>query len=399
MAYPGAMMAAVDHSHGPEAAMSDDADPLYRPLGGFDEWAVATVDETGWADAVRRFEQARADTPAWAAMVDQGMRLAAAHRSGALDGLYPVDGDLVLALLRGEAALGSVGEAVHPHVRANVEALALAGEVDITEGSIQRIHAVACRPQLTHEVRVGDRVQDHVLAGGDYKHHPNHLRDAGGHWHPTAPVAQVEAEMANLVEQVGTPAFAELHPAVQAAWLRHAVLHIQPFADGNGRVARALASARLLRAASVPFLPPAHAAPPGSPAEAVELVGRAVVDLIDLLTSAPPGGPALDRWMREEAAADDLRRAVIPAVTEAIGRYSGGRADLSAAQVIPGDAIVVQVPPGVEEVITVDAHRDGAPVLLNAVEAGLRLEAGDPLGPWLDRVVSTLALRVAADLE
>ncbi len=389
----------MNHSHRPEAAISDEADPLYEPLGELDEWAAATVDEPAWADAVDRFDGARSDNPAWAAMVDRGMRLAAAHQSGALDGLYPVDGEVVRALLRGEVALGSVDDAARPHVRANADALALAGDVDVSQDSIRRIHEVACRPQIHHHVLVDDRVQDHVLAAGDYKHHSNHLIDAHGHWHPTAPVAEVETEMAALVERTATPAFGGLHPAVQAAWLHQAVLHVQPFADGNGRVARALAGARLLRAASVPFVPlAARRPPPASPAEAVELVQGAALTLIDILTSGSPEGPALDRWVRDEEAADGLRRGLVPAISAALNRYAGGRADLSTAVVMPGEKVVVRVPPGVEEVITLDAHRDG-PVLLSAVEAGLRLEAGQPLEPWLDRVVSTLALRVAAELE
>jgi hypothetical protein len=390
------MMTPVDHSHGYEAAISDEADPLYEPLGGLDEWAAVTVDEAAWAGAVDRFAKACLDRPAWAAMVDRGMRLATAHQSGALDGLYPVDGDLVLALLRGDARLESIDETIRPHVRANVDALDLACEVDVNEDSIRRIHEVACRPQVHHHVLVEDRVQDHVLAAGDYKHHPNHRRDAHGHWHPTVPVALIETEMAALVERAGSPEFAAMHPAVQAAWLHRAVLHIQPFADGNGRVARALAGARLLRAISVPFLPMAGG-DAGSPAEAVEVMERAVGSLIDVVTAAP-AGKALERWMAEEAVAAELRGQLVPALTEALGRYAGGRAALTAAYVVPGDAVVVRVPPAVDETITADAHRDG-PVLLTAVEAGLRLEAGEPLDPWLDRVVSTLALRVAAELE
>jgi Fic family protein len=390
-------MAPVDHSHGHEAALSDEADPLYEPLQGIDEWAAVAVDSQAWVDALSRITNAQHDAPMWAAMVDRGMRLAAAYQSGALDGLYAGDPDLVLALLRGDARIESVDEGIRPHVRANAEALAFAAQELVTEGSIRRIHELACQPQPTHAVRVDDRVQDHVLAAGDYKHHPNHLLDGHGHWHPTVPVALIESEMAALIGHVRSPEFAALHPVAQAAWMHHAVLHIQPFADGNGRVARALAGGRLLQTATVPYLPDA-AQPPTSPAEAVEAMWRAASTLIDLVASLPREGPALERWAREEVVAEELRRQLVPALTEAVGRYAGGRADLTGAQVSPGPVLLVSVEPGADETITVDAHRDG-PALLTATEAGLRLEAGDPLGPWLDRVVSTLALRVAAELE
>jgi prophage maintenance system killer protein len=48
--------------------------------------------------------------------------------------------------------------------------------------------------------------------------------------------------MERLVELHHKQAQANVPPDVQAAWLQHAFTQIHPFADGNGRVARALAS-------------------------------------------------------------------------------------------------------------------------------------------------------------
>ena len=388
--------------------MSEEADPLYRPLGGIEAWVAAPVDEAGWAEAVDRLHAAREAHPDWAAMVDRGMLLAAAHQSAALDGMHAADGDLVLSTLRGEASLGTLDETTRAHVRANHEALRLASDVKVSEHSIRRIHEVACRPQLTHPVLVDDRVQDHVLAAGDYKHHPNHIRQPTGSWRATAPVSQVYAEMAVLVEHVGSPLFADLHAAVQGAYLLHALDHVQPFADGNGRVARALAGGVLLRAAGIPFLQPAGDATVEDPPALVALVQRAGVSLVDVLISAGRDSPALDRWRAQEAAGDVVRRRLLTALADALLRYRrrpDRRADLSAAAVTAEDAVTVRVPldgqRAVEEAIAVDAHpEDGdGPVVLRAREAGLRLEAGDGLDPWLDRVVSVLALRVAAELE
>ena len=87
-------------------------------------------------------------------------------------------------------------------------------------------------------------------------------------------------------------AFAGLHPVVQAAYLLHALDHVQPFADGNGRVGRALAGGCLLRAAGIPYL--VLDGPPTSP-----LVDVLLVDL-----HVGGGGPALDRWRAQEAAGD-----------------------------------------------------------------------------------------------
>ena len=390
--------------------MSEEADPLYRPLGPLDDWAAAPVDHEAWASAVDGFGAARGDDPEWAAMVDRGMLLAAAHQSAALDGLSPPDRTLTEAFLNGEVSLASIDDDTRAHVRANVKALRVARDAEVSEDSIRRVHEMACGPQLTHPVRVDDRVQDHILAAGDYKHHPNHILQADGGWRATAPVAQVAGEMAALVARVSSPDFARVHAVVQAAYLLHALGHVQPFADGNGRVGRALASARLLVAASVPFLAMDDHAASGGPAAQVRLVQQAGLDLIDHLTSADRSGPALDLWRAQEAAGDAVRRRLVAELAHALDRYGrrpDRRADLSAATILAGEPVAVRAAlghgPVVEEVITVDAHpEDGdGPVLLTAVEAGLRLAASPqtPLETWLDRVISTLALRVAAELE
>lgn len=383
----------MDHQHGPEASLSDEADHLYQSLGGLEPWAALEVDRAAWSGAVERLRALRRDDLDRAGMVERGAMLAAAHRSAALDGLYGADRAFDIALVRGEASLASMDEAVRAHVRANVDALTFARDATVSEASIRRTHELACRPQLTHRVLVEDRLQDHVMAAGDYKHHPNHLRTAGGRWRQTAPVAQVSTEMAHLVAVAAGGQFAGLHPVVQAAWLHHALLHVQPFADGNGRVARALASGCLLRAASVPLL-----VLDGHDASTPHAVLHAVVALVHLVEGA--GEAALEAWRARSAAADDLRARLVPALEQALRRDAPARrADVSRATV---DADLVVRVPGVdvEEVLVIDAHPlEGGPLSVAAREAGLRLVAGDPLEPWLDRVVSVLALRVAAETE
>jgi hypothetical protein len=60
--------------------------------------------------------------------------------------------------------------------------------------------------------------------------------------------------MARLVKEMGTQEFLEAHPALQAAYAHYAFVCIHPFADGNGRVARALASLFTVRDCSLPLL-------------------------------------------------------------------------------------------------------------------------------------------------
>ena len=370
-------------------AISDEADPLYQPLGGLEPWADAPVDREAWRAAVQRWRELQAEDPERADMAGRGALLAAAYQSGALDGLYPADKDAALALLRGEASPVDLEEAVRPHIEANLDALRAARDAPLSEASIRRIHEVACRPQLTHRVWVGDTLQDHVMAPGDYKHHPNHVLTASGGWRPTAPVALVRPEMARIVDTAASPAYAALHPLAEAAWLHDALLHVQPFADGNGRVARALAGGCLLRAASIPLLL-------FEETEGVEAVERAALTLLELVTERRPSA-ALDRWRERAEAGRALRAELEHAVRRALDRHDRAwGVDLSAATVVPGEPLTVTAGTTVERLV-VDAHPDLA---VTAEEARLRHESGvEGLDAWLDRVVSTLALRVAADLD
>lgn len=251
--------------------------------------------------------------------------------------------------------------------------------------------------------------------------------------------------MKRLVETAASERFSRLHPAIPAAYLLHALSHVAPFADGNGRVARALAGGLLLRATGMPLLvftagaaayqDALDAAGRGQPARLVDFVLQRGLDLAALvgkLRTAPTDeqAVAVGRWQREVHAARALDRALPGLVQEALQRHRA-RADLRWLSPLAGAAAVARTPGGdgdrfdapplviraplpggstVDEALVIDAHPllGGGCVLIRAEEARSSLEVpleesggGLPtrLAPWLDRVVSTLALRVAAELE
>ena len=60
--------------------------------------------------------------------------------------------------------------------------------------------------------------------------------------------------MHRCLQTVRSDSFKKIHPVIQSAFIHYAFVKIHPFSDGNGRVARTLASIFLYRDASVPLL-------------------------------------------------------------------------------------------------------------------------------------------------
>ena len=112
-----------------------------------------------------------------------------------------------------------------------------------TTGYMKEMHAVLTRRQETTEAvdQFGTKVQV-SLAHGAWKRQSNNPVRTDGLLHEYCPPDFVQDEIDSLVksrqqhEQAGVPA------EVEAAWLHHRFTQIHPFQDGNGRVARALAT-------------------------------------------------------------------------------------------------------------------------------------------------------------
>ena len=83
---------------------------------------------------------------------------------------------------------------------------------------------------------------------------PNHVERPDGKIHSYAPVDLTPAEMNRLVSELQSDAFLAAHPVLQASYAHYALTVVHPFADGNGRVARALASVFTYRSNRIPLL-------------------------------------------------------------------------------------------------------------------------------------------------
>jgi len=129
------------------------------------------------------------------------------------------------------------------------------GERQLTVGYIKELHQGLLRYQDT--VAVFDQLGqafEKPLEKGRYKLSPNNPQTADGTIHEYCPPEHVASEMDRLVQlhrehdQRGVAAYLE------AAWLHHAFTQIHPFQDGNGRVARAIATLVFVKSGFFPLV-------------------------------------------------------------------------------------------------------------------------------------------------
>jgi prophage maintenance system killer protein len=119
---------------------------------------------------------------------------------------------------------------------------------------IRALHGRMTGPQETYITLTPRGEQVLPIRSGEYKQTLNFRQYPDGSVDLFAPVRLVPEEIDRLADQLKSDSFTTVHPAVQAAYAHLGVTHIHPFADGNGRVGRALASVYLSRAAGVPLL-------------------------------------------------------------------------------------------------------------------------------------------------
>ena len=123
----------------------------------------------------------------------------------------------------------------------------------LTEHYIRSLHQAFTRHQTSTEAATPDgQLIEVPLLRGQYKKHPNNPRRPDGSTHVYCPPELVRDEMEKLVGW--TNDHEDVPPEVLSAWLHHRFAQIHPFQDGNGRVARALASLVFLKAGLFPLV-------------------------------------------------------------------------------------------------------------------------------------------------
>lgn len=125
---------------------------------------------------------------------------------------------------------------------------------DLSTSFIKQLHQLLTRNQPFTEGKdqFGNWGQFELIRG-DWKKHPNNPQRPDGKIHIYCPPEQVASQMDMLITWHLQHMKHGVSPEVEAAWLHHRFTQIHPFQDGNGRVARNLATLIFLRAEWFPL--------------------------------------------------------------------------------------------------------------------------------------------------
>lgn len=191
-----------------------------------------------------------------------------AIETGQIEGVYDLDRGITRTLIErgidadliGHAPGQKPPELIAAILRDHQDALEglfqfVKGERPLTKGYIHELHSALLRHQdTTIAVDQFGRMFETEVLKGQYKQRPNNPTRDDGSVHQYCPPEHVEAEMERLVQLHQKHVSAGVPVEVEAAWLHHRFAQIHPYQDGNGRVARTLASLVFLRAGWFPVV-------------------------------------------------------------------------------------------------------------------------------------------------
>ena len=239
-------------------------DSQYKSFPPFSEWLAKTeIDTTRWNRYTALLKERKTASPELLKEAQEIVKRAAAIDTGAIENLYDLPQGFTITVAMQNSFLQTIGEEKGEKVRNLVESqveaydyvLDLATQrTPVSDVAIRELHEVICREQETYLAKTPVGLQNLPLPKGKYKASPNHVIGRDGNYHAFAPVDLAPGEMFHLISELRSEAFENAHPVLQASYAHYAFILIHPFSDGNGRVARALASVFTYRSQSVPLL-------------------------------------------------------------------------------------------------------------------------------------------------
>ncbi len=191
-----------------------------------------------------------------------------AIETGVLEGIYTLSEGATLALIQGglDSALithgDTDGEPEDVILKIQDQHLAIQGLYQFVSGQrpmgtsyIKELHQVLTAHQDTYLARdtLGSLVQRQLIRGA-WKLWPNNVEHPDGTRFEYCPPEQVSPEMERLITLHESHMATGVPPDIEAAWIHHRFTLIHPFTDGNGRVARCLATLILLKENWLPLV-------------------------------------------------------------------------------------------------------------------------------------------------
>ena len=191
-----------------------------------------------------------------------------AIETGVIEDIYTLDRGVTQLLIEGGIDASQI-----PHDSTDIDPVLLAAMIGDHESAMgglfdfvsrQRLLSTSFAKELhqliTHHqkwcaaLNTFGRQTQVRLDHGEYKRTSNNPTRPDGRVHEYCPPEQVASEMDRLINLHLEHQRSDTPPEVEASWLHHRFAQIHPFQDGNGRVARALASLIFIRAGWFPLV-------------------------------------------------------------------------------------------------------------------------------------------------
>jgi Fic family protein len=236
-----------------------DLPPNWRALEISEMPPLATV----WQEQAQRLRESGEFK-----VFNEKLRREIAIETGIIERLYSLDREITRLLIE-----QGIDEALIPHGTTNrsvkqvvalikdqeaaIEGLFnfVGGQRALSTSYIKELHQLLTQSQDSTEALdpLTGKIFNVDLIRGDWKRQPNNPLRPNGSIHQYCPPEQVASEMDQLITLHHHHIAQKVPPEIEAAWLHHRFTQIHPFQDGNGRVARCLASLVLIQAGWFPL--------------------------------------------------------------------------------------------------------------------------------------------------
>ncbi len=237
----------------------EDLQDNWRELASGDLQSLATI----WIEQAEKLNESES-----LKKFNDTLRRQWAIETGIIEDLYSIDRGITMLLIEKgiEASLIPHGATNKPKelvisiIKNQEEALEgifdfVSHKRSLSSSYIKELHQVFTQNQdeVAAVNGLGQKINVQLLKG-TWKKLPNNPTRSDGNLHEYCPPEHVASEIDRLIEMHNQHISENIPPEIEAAWLHHRFTQIHPFQDGNGRIARALASLVLIRAKWFPLV-------------------------------------------------------------------------------------------------------------------------------------------------